>query len=220
MNGGGASSTRLVSGLRRLATKQPGGGPGGEGGSGARDGERCDLCGKELVSEHRHLLHLVERRIDCSCETCWSVNSGNPEYRPVGTRVEWLEDFRMSDEQWASFSIPIGLAFFMRSSVADGVVALYPSPAGATESELELGSWDSLVESNPKLAEMETDAEGLVVNRMSDTPQYAIAPIDSCYMLVGLVKSKWEGISGGTGLEKAISGYFEDLRTRAGAAAA
>ena len=52
----------------------------------------------------------------------------------------------MPDERWASFAIPIGLAFFMRSSVAGGVVALYPSPAGATESQLDLGAWDSLCE--------------------------------------------------------------------------
>ena len=37
----------------------------------------------------------------------------------------------MSDERWAGFDIPIGLAFFMRSTDAGGVVAMYPSPAGA-----------------------------------------------------------------------------------------
>ncbi len=47
--------------------------------------------------------------------------------------MAWLPDLVLSDERWASFNIPIGLAFFMRSSVAGGVVALYPSPAGATE---------------------------------------------------------------------------------------
>jgi hypothetical protein len=44
----------------------------------------------------------------------------------------------MADEIWSSFQIPIGLAFLMRSSVSGGVVALYPSPVGATESELDL----------------------------------------------------------------------------------
>ena len=54
--------------------------------------------------------------------------------------MEWLPDLDMSpDERWAGFGIPIGLAFFMRTTVAGGVVALYPSPAGATESELDLG---------------------------------------------------------------------------------
>ncbi len=65
---------------------------------------------------------------------------------------------------------------------------------------------------NPVLKELEPDAEALIVNRMSDTPAYAIAPIDRCYMLVGLVKASWEGISGGAGVEQAIERYFDDLR--------
>jgi hypothetical protein len=31
-------------------------------------------------------------------------------------------------------------------------------------------------------------------------------------MLVGLVKASWEGISGGQAMERAIEGYFEELR--------
>ena len=50
------------------------------------------------------------------------------------------------------------------------------------------------------------------MNRMSEPHSYAIAPIDRCYMLVGLVKAAWEGISGGSGVEQAIEGYFEELR--------
>ena len=47
---------------------------------------------------------------------------------------------------------------------------------------------------------------------MSEPPAYAIAPIDRCYMLVGVVKAAWEGISGGAAVEHAIEGYFEELR--------
>jgi hypothetical protein len=50
-----------------------------------------------------------------------------------------------------AFQIPIGLAFLLRSSVSGGVVALYPSPVGATESELELTAWDALCAANPIL---------------------------------------------------------------------
>ena len=66
------------------------------------------------------------------------MRSGDAEFRPVGNRTVWLEDFALTDEQWAAFELPIGLAFLMISSVTGGVVALYPSPAGATESELDL----------------------------------------------------------------------------------
>ena len=55
----------------------------------------------------------------------------------------------MPDEVWVAFQIPIGLAFLMRSSVTGGVVALYPSPAGATESELDLDGVGRAVRGQP-----------------------------------------------------------------------
>ena len=73
----------------------------------------------------------------------------------------------------------------MRSTATGGVVALYPSPAGATEPSCTLEAWDELVAANPVLGDLEPDAEALVVNRMAEPPQYAIAPIDRCYELVG-----------------------------------
>jgi hypothetical protein len=129
-------------------------------------------------------------------------------------RTVWLASMDIDDELWGMFQIPIGLAFFMRSSVSDGVVAFYPSPAGATESELPLEAWEALVARNPALEELDPDAEALIVNRMSEPPQYVIAPIDQCYALVGLIKSRWEGISGGDVLERAVPEFFAALRAR------
>ena len=176
--------------------------------------ERCDICNTSLPDDHRHLLHLEERRIVCSCEACWALHSGDAEYRPAGLRTMWLDGFDCDEEMWGLFQIPIGLAFFMRSTVSGGVVAFYPSPAGATESELDLGAWDALVARNPVLEDLDPDAEALIVNRTSEPPQYAIAPIDECYRLVGLIKTRWEGISGGAALERAVPDFFDALRTR------
>ena len=67
----------------------------------------------------------------------------------------------------------------MHSSVTDCVVALYPSPAGATESELHFETWSRLADMNPVLT-LEPDAEALIVNRTSQPPAFAIAPIDRC----------------------------------------
>ncbi len=50
-----------------------------------------------------------------------------------------------------------------------------------------------MVELNPILAELEPDIEGLVVNRLSDPPAYAIAPIDRCYALTGTIKAELGG---------------------------
>jgi hypothetical protein len=95
------------------------------------------------------------------------------------------------------------------------VTAFYPSPAGATESELDLGAWRELVAANPILGSLELDGEALIVNRLADPPQFLIAPIDRCYALVGLVKLRWEGINGGSNLREAIAGFLDALRREA-----
>jgi hypothetical protein len=189
-----------VASLRRLAAPAPA-------------LERCDLCRTTIPDDHRHLLQLEERRILCSCESCFALRSGDPELRPTGTRTVWLDGFALPDDLWAAFQIPIGLAFFMHSSVTGSVVAMYPSPAGATESELRFDAWYRLVQLNPPLAELELDAEGLIVNRLGGSvAAAAIAPIDRCYELVGLIKSRWQGISGGPGVETGVAEFFAGLR--------
>ncbi len=204
----------LVASLRRISQARPATAKG----DGAPDAEEhCDVCGKGIPAEHRHLLHVTERFILCVCESCLAIRGGDGDFRPTGTRMVWLEDFTLPDELWATFAIPIGLAFFLISSSVGSVVAMYPSPAGATESELDLEAWQELVDQNPELV-LEPDAEALVVNRTTEPHEHAIAPIDECYRLVGIVKASWEGISGGQGPEAAIASFFDELRAKAVAA--
>lgn len=203
----------MVSGLRGLRKGSLGNGE-PEGNGGGEPDERCDLCGVEIPPKHEHLLHLAERRILCACATCWAQRAGDPELRPSGNRVAFLDGFNLPDELWARLEVPIGLAFFMHSSSVGAVVAMYPSPAGATESELDLAAWQDLVDVNPVLESLEPDAEALVVDRISDPPQYAILPIDECYALVGAIKLNWDGISGGDAIERQVPGFFERLRAR------
>jgi Family of unknown function (DUF5947) len=214
-----AAARRRAQTLARMRNLAQSGTARQAGGPSPQAQERCDICNAPLPVDHRHLLHLVERRILCSCEACWALHSGDAEYRPAGTRTIWLDELDLDDEMWGRFQIPIGLAFFMRSSVSGGVVAFYPSPAGATESELDLDAWGVLMDRNPALGELDADAEALIVNRLSDPPQHVIAPIDNCYALVGLIKSRWEGISGGAALEQAVPAFFAALRARTGTAA-
>jgi hypothetical protein len=204
---GGRLPSTLVAGLGRLARPAP-----------VEDVEKCEICSRPLSEEHRHLLELAERRILCACEPCIATKSGFKDYCPVGTRTLWLDDFQFSDELWAAFQLPVGLAFFMRSTGTNSVVALYPSPAGATESELHLESWKKLVAANPILNDLEADAEALVVNRITGHNEHAIVPIDECYRLVGLIKSTWQGISGGNAIEDAVPKFFEYVRHKAGVA--
>jgi hypothetical protein len=194
---------RMVSGLRSRARPPDA--------AAAETGERCDICGSGLAEDHRHLLQLVERRIECVCESCWALRSGDAEYRPTGNRVVWLPDVELPDDLWATFQIPIGLAFFMDSTTAGCVVALYPSPGGATESELHFSSWSRMVDLNPVLAGLEPDIEALIVNRLSDPPTYVIAPIDRCYALTGTIKVSWEGLSGGSRVGEEVAAFFARL---------
>src|ERR1700761_678060 len=208
---------QMISGMRGLARARAGG-EASDGPVGSQSVEHCDLCGLSIPDDHRHLLALVERRIVCSCEACWAMRAGEGDYRPTGNRTVWLPDLDVPDDLWASFQIPIGLAFFMHSTVTSCVVAMYPSPAGATESELHFESWRRMVELNPVLDELESDIEGLIVNRLTEPPAYAIAPIDRCYALTGAIKLTWEGISGGTGVGDAVSRFFDELQREAVAA--
>jgi hypothetical protein len=182
--------------------------------------ERCDMCSVPIPADHRHLLHVDDRVIVCTCETCRALFAGEGSYRPTGSRTVWLDGFDLTDEHWASFRIPIGLAFFLHSTTGGaegrgGLVAFYPSPAGTTECELDLAPWARLVAANPVLETLEPDAEALIVNRLGDARQHAIVPIDECYRLVGLVRVSWEGISGGTGMETAVARFFSDIEERA-----
>ena len=202
----------LVSGLRGLARAPTS--PSAPAAT-SPDTEACDLCGISIPEDHRHLLALSERRIVCACEACWAMRSGEGDYRPTGNRTLWLPALDIPDDLWASFQIPIGLAFFMESTVTACVVAMYPSPGGATESELHFDSWSRMLELNPVLTGLEPDIEGLIANRMSDPPMYVIAPIDRCYALTGTIKAHWEGISGGSGVHDAVERFFGELRAKA-----
>ena len=151
--------------------------------------ELCEFCGASLLFAHRHLLETATRKMICACDPCalrFENVLGLWKLIPRDSRS--LTEFKMSDEVWDVLSLPIRLAFFYRSTSLNRVIALYPSPAGATESRLPLESWEALVTANPCLARMEPDVEALLVNRLRATGEYYLAPIDLCFGLVGLIR--------------------------------
>jgi hypothetical protein len=183
--------------------------------------ETCELCGKELGASHQHLLEPVKRKLACACDACAVLfnSQGTVKYKRVPRRIRSLPDFQMTDSRWNGLMMPINMAFFFRSTPLGRMIALYPSPAGATESLLSFDTWDEIELDNPVLLEMEADVEALLVNRIGHArgfanPEYYIVPIDECFKLVGLIRSRWQGLSGGTEVWREIGEFFAGLKAR------
>src|SRR5919206_3200443 len=180
--------------------------------------EHCDLCGEPISSEHRHLLEVSTREIMCVCRPCSilfdSEAASEGRYRLIPDRHLFLEDFEMSDVQWESLRIPVDMAFFFHSTPAEKVVAFYPSPMGPTESLLKLSAWEELERCNPVLKGMEQDVEALLVNRARGAREHFLVPMDECYSLVGLIRTRWRGLSGGQEVWEEIERFFGALAAR------
>lgn len=213
----GDNSFSAFSALRRFAREESGRGETAE----AEAVERCDLCGAFIPPdpEHRHLMEVATREISCVCRPCSILfddeAASEGRYRIVPDRLLNLGDFEMPDGQWESLRVPVDMAFFFYNTPAGKVVAYYPSPMGPTESLLELDTWEDLESRNPVLKRMERDVEALLVNRARGAGEHFLVPIDECYKLVGLIRTRWRGFSGGREVWDDITRFFEDLGKRA-----
>lgn len=179
--------------------------------------ELCDFCSIELPTEHDHLIEPPTQQIVCSCTACALLFSEHGEtelkyYRIPRRKPRILSNFRLSDEEWDSLMIPVGMAFFFYNSAEEKTMVFYPGPAGATESLLTLESWEEIVENNPVLKEMTPDVEALLVNRVDGAREHYIVTIDKCYELVGIIRTRWHGLSGGKEAWEGIRKFFDNLR--------
>lgn len=194
--------------LRRLLSKRPPAPP----------GERCDYCATPLSPEHGHLIDLQARRIMCSCRPCYLVfepqGAAQGRYKAVPTRYAEVAGFALGDAVWDRLQIPIGLAFFFHNSSEGRTVALYPGPAGATESQLDLAAWNDVAGADPLLASLEPDVEATVILRRGGAAQCFVVPIDAAYKLVGIIRIAWRGFDGGPAAWAKIDAFFAELRER------
>ncbi|MDN5748544.1 MAG: DUF5947 family protein [Pseudonocardia sp.] len=196
--------------------------------------EVCEMCATPVPPQHPHLVQVAERRMVCACGPCAFLfnkilfdnpGAGGGGYRRVPDRYVTDPDFRLTDAQWDALQIPVGMAFFLRNSAQDRIIACYPSPAGATESELTLEAWEAGVGGGRLAAELEPDVEALLVRRDKATRRGTdeagraggclLVPIDACYRLVGLVRLHWRGFDGGADAWREIDRFFDDLRDAA-----
>jgi hypothetical protein len=178
--------------------------------------ERCELCGAGLAPEHPHLLESHSRQITCSCDACAILFCGqnHAKFLRIPRRILQLECFGFDDLAWEAMLLPINLACFLRQT--DGrTTVFYPSPAGAMSSLIDLPQWDDLFASEPALVSLEPEVEALLVNRIGKQSIHFVVPIDECYRLVGLIRTKWRGLSGGPDVWQAVADFFTNLERRA-----
>ena len=206
---GALASSRLRSLAQGGAASAPGG---------ATTEERCELCGLPIPESHRHLMDLETGGLLCACQACSTLfdgaAAGGGHFRLVPDRRLRLDDFDLPDPVWERLRIPVEMAYFFRSSRAERVKAFYPSPMGATESLLGLEGWRDLEERNPVLRELRDDVEALLVNRARGARRSWIVPIEDCFSLVAVIRTRWRGFTGGAEVWEEIDRFFEVLDSR------
>lgn len=180
--------------------------------------ERCELCALEIPAEHNHLLDIKSQRLLCVCRACvilFDSKASGRRYRRMPEDVREIVDFFLDDPLWERLGIPVDITFCFYSTPAERVVAFYPGPAGAAESMLQLSAWHEIEMLNPVLGALEPDVEALLVHRGRGERSYWLVPVDVCYRLVGLMRTRWRGLSGGEEVWSALGLFFDDLRQRA-----
>lgn len=179
-------------------------------------GEACDLCAEPVPAEHRHIVDLERRSLLCTCRGCSLLFSGEVagRYRMVPDRYLWITPFVRPSPAWASLQIPVGIAFVVSNTQLGKPVAFYPSPGGATESELELDAWRDVVAANPGLGDVEPDVEAVLVRTGAGDPRCFVVPVDRCYELVGALRLHWRGFDGGQEVREHIAAFFADVERR------
>lgn len=196
--------------LRRIAARPP---P-------APAGEVCEMCDVAIAEDHQHVVDVTNRSLMCTCRACYllfTAEGAHLRYRAVPDRYLSFPDFQIGPGQWDQLEIPVGLAFFFHNSALGRTVAFYPGPAGATESELPLEAWTSVVADNPQLRLLAPDVEALLVRtpgRGSGDITCHLVPIDSCYELVGQLRAVWRGFDGGQEARERIDAFFARVAAR------
>jgi hypothetical protein len=184
-------------------------------------GERCEMCSELIADEHQHVVNVAGRQLMCVCRGCYLLftdSQAELHYRAVPDRYLAFPDFALDRHAWAALQIPVGMAFFFRNSELGRTVAFYPGPAGACESELDLGAWNAISAADPRVGLLADDVEALLVRVPDDEDaglQTYLVPIDACYEFVGRLRMLWRGFDGGQEARAFIDSFFAQVGARA-----
>jgi len=195
--------------------------------------EACEFCAAGIPAEHGHVADLDSSSLMCACRACYLLftHSGAAErwqagqarqsvrgrYRSIPDRYRSDPGRPLSVADWDTLEIPVGLAFFLRSSQDGGVTGFYPSPAGATECRLDLQAWDRISAAHPLMAAAEPDVEAILISREApgaDGVECFLVPVDACYELAGRMRLHWRGFDGGAEARQSIASFLETVRAR------
>ncbi|MFJ4184022.1 DUF5947 family protein [Kitasatospora sp. NPDC089509] len=181
--------------------------------------EQCGLCGRDLPPGHRHLVDVEDRALACSCTACGLLfeqpGAAGGRYRTVPDRVLTDPDGTVDERAWSVLGVPVGTVFLFRNAVLDRLLAFYPGPAGATESEVDQEAWQRALGANRLAAALEPDVEALLLRRTEGRVSCFLVPIDVCYELVGRLRRCWHGFDGGAEAQAELDAFFGQLTVRA-----
>lgn len=186
---------------------------------GTSDSGTCELCSTEISAEHGHLVDLDGSSLLCSCRACYLLfthtGAARGRYHAVPDRYLTDPARQLTSAEWDELEIPVGLAFFLRSSRQGTVSAFYPSPAGATECRLDLSAWTRLADAYPLLKTAEPDVEAILISKSASGIESFVVPVDACYELAGRMRLHWRGFDGGAEARQAIADFLAAVRSRA-----
>ncbi|WP_344013613.1 DUF5947 family protein [Streptomyces thermospinosisporus] len=182
--------------------------------------ERCELCATPLPGErHRHLVDTERRSLACACDPCAQVlerpGAAGGRFRTVPGRCLTDSAHGIDEGTWERLGIPVGVVFLFRNSALGRTVAFYPSPAGATESELDPETWQSVLGGSLLARLLEADVEALLLRKHEGRVECHLVPIDICYELVGRMRLHWQGFDGGAEAHAELAAFFAHVRERA-----
>jgi hypothetical protein len=209
-----AATTVPAGGWAEAAQPQP-----GQPGPAPAAPEKCEMCATPVPAEHGHVADLEQATLVCACRACYLLftqqQAGRGRYRAVPDRYLADPSSPLSTAEWDDLEIPVGLAFFLNSSLRGEVAGFYPSPAGATECRLDLQAWHRLATAHPLLAVVVPDVEAILISRADSGVECFLVPIDACYELAGRMRLHWRGFDGGSEARASIAEFLDTVRIRA-----
>jgi hypothetical protein len=191
--------------------------------------EACEFCAETIPAHHDHVADTGGPTLMCACRACYLLFTstgagmamgGRGRYKAVPDRYRSDVARPLSAAEYDALEIPVGLAFFLRSSGSEDTRAFYPSPAGVTESQLNLEAWTQIAAQHPLLESAEPDVEAILISRGSAGPggqpgvEAFLVPVDACYELAGRMRLLWRGFDGGAEARQSIADFLARVRER------